>query len=275
LKATTRRRAVPLWIYFASALLIPTKGNAQEAASMVSIPAGPFLMGSPAGHGGSDEHPQHKVYLSAYSIDDSEITLEEFVRFLNSLERSEDAGLFMRFPNIWVTKTPLGFALKEAAQPGEAAFDVTFDGATKYCESVGKRLPTEAEWEKACRAGSQADFSFGNDSNRLGEFAWFSGNSKRIPHQGVRTKKSNAWGIYDMHGGVWEMVSDWYSSDFYQRSPKDNPESPFPTGAQSKRVIRGGSRRSDPGTMRCAARAWRHAPAEIDVGFRCAKSEPK
>ena len=97
-------------------------------------------------------------------------------------------------------------------------------------------LPTEAQWEYACRAGSSHRFSFGDDEMRLGEYAWFLENSARSTHP-VWEKKPNAWGLYDMHGNVFEWCADWYDRDYYAVSPPVDPKGP-PTG--SLRVNRGG-----------------------------------
>jgi len=130
------------------------------------------------------------------------------------------------------------------------------------------RLPTEAEWEYACRAGSQSAYSFGNDAGRLGDYAWFgsmwghsnSGN-KTYP---VGQKKPNAWGLYDMYGNVWEWCSDWYGS--YSEAPSENPSG---TSIGSHRVLRGGAYNSPPEDARCASRYAVIPVASTSVlGFR-------
>jgi formylglycine-generating enzyme required for sulfatase activity len=130
------------------------------------------------------------------------------------------------------------------------------------------RLPTEAEWEYACRAGSKAAFSFGENSKSLGDYAWFNGNSNRQTHS-VGEKKANAWGLYDMHGNVWEWCSDWYGE--YPRCAVSDPNGP---NKGSSRVYRGGSWYDD--ATLCESACRNRYPPEIRfinfIGFRLAMS---
>jgi formylglycine-generating enzyme required for sulfatase activity len=133
--------------------------------------------------------------------------------------------------------------------------------------SDGYRLLTEAEWEYACRAGTITRWSFGDEESRLSEFAWFGENAKGQP-QPVAQKKPNPWGLYDMHGNVWEWVTDWHG-DYPQNSQSD------PTGPEtgSNRVLRGGSVNFEPGKLRSAFRNWSQPEDRgKGVGFRCARS---
>jgi formylglycine-generating enzyme required for sulfatase activity len=135
----------------------------------------------------------------------------------------------------------------------------------------GYRLPTEAEWEYACRASSEPGEAlkhpFGNDDSALGDYAWFYCNSDRKTHP-VGRKKPNRWGLYDMQGNVWEWCQDWYSEDYYARSPLVDASGPAKAPA---RVFRGGSWLDAPGYCRSASRG-RYAPGyrSSRLGFRLA-----
>jgi formylglycine-generating enzyme required for sulfatase activity len=123
------------------------------------------------------------------------------------------------------------------------------------------RVPTEAEWEYACRAGSKTAFSFGNEAADLGSHAWYSANSNEMTHA-VGGKKPNAFGLYDMHGNVWEWCSDWYDENYYASSPAIDPKGP---DSGSFRVLRGGSWDDEPRRVRCAYRDY-NSPDYRDAG---------
>ena len=202
---------------------VPGKEETDEnGITFVRICPGTFTMGSVENDPRADsgEKPAHKVTLSEFWIGKTEITNEQYRRFRRD-------------------------------HPGEAelpATGVTWDEAKAACEHFGGRLPTEAEWEYAARAGSSTTWSFGDAEKLLGEYAWFSGNSNKTPHA-VGTRKANAWGIQDMHGNVLEWVADWYGT--YPAAAQSNPTGPT-TGYF--RVLRGGrSTACPPGT--CAPRS--------------------
>jgi formylglycine-generating enzyme required for sulfatase activity len=131
----------------------------------------------------------------------------------------------------------------------------------------GYRLPTEAEWEYACRAGTTTRFSFGDDENALGQYAWYSANASRQTHP-VGEKPPNGFGLYDMHGNVWEWCWDGYDPGYYKRSPAVDPPGP---GAAPARVLRGGGWIDVPRHARSAYR-FRNVPGNRndDLGFRLA-----
>lgn len=139
----------------------------------------------------------------------------------------------------------------------------------KALHGRGFRLPTEAEWEYACRGGSNESYSFGKDASLLKDFGWFGGNSGFTTHP-VRQKKPNGFGLFDMHGNVWEWCNDLYDKDYYKSSPEDDP--PGPKGNRAAvRVLRGGSWLNYPRNWRSANRNG-YAPGNrhLDLGFRVA-----
>ncbi|PIZ17250.1 hypothetical protein COY52_04900, partial [Candidatus Desantisbacteria bacterium CG_4_10_14_0_8_um_filter_48_22] len=247
----------------------------KDNSVMVYIPAGEFLMGSPEGEGENDEHPRHKVYLDAYYIDKYEVTNQQFAKFLNEWGKDADEnGQKMIYEHDWgIKKVAAGFQPAKGYE-NYPVINVTWYGAAQYAKWAGKRLPTEAEWEKACRASSATAYYFGNNESGLGEYAWYSANSGSKTHP-AGDRKPNAYGIYDMHGNVWEWCADWYDQNYYAKgipgdknSPNTNPQGPS-TG--SYRVIRGGSWFLDAVYCRSADRDWINPGYWwIIIGFRCA-----
>lgn len=214
---------------------------------MVLIPAGKFMMGSPEGEEGrfNNEGPQHEVVISKpFYMAIWEVTQEQYEQIMG--------------------KNPSKFQCK--ANPVEM---VSWEEATEFCKKVsaktGKtvRLPTEAEWEHACRAGSKTRFGFGDDDD-LGDYAWYKNNSDSKPHT-VAQKKANNWGLYDMHGNLWEWCSDWYA-DSYANASKSDPTGP---ACGSYRVLRGGCWSNSPQGCRSALRGGGSPVNRCDVsGFR-------
>ena len=159
--------------------------------------------------------------------------------------------------------------------PNNAATYVSSDDALAYCkklsEKEGKtyRLPTEAEWEYACRAGTETRWSFGDDEKALGDYAWYRENAwdidEKYAHQ-VELKKPNAFGLYDMHGNVYEWCHDYYEADYYKQSPEKDPTGPT---SGSSRVLRGGSWDFFTRLTRSAFRFWVVAGFRyVNFGFR-------
>jgi len=247
--------------------VVTTKGG----VAMVRLPGGWFIMGS-AARGQTDE-PPHRVFVSPFDIDACEVTQAEYEKV---------AG---RNPSRW----------KGGANPVE---QIRWADAARYCNARshldglrpaydektwacdfsadGYRLPTEAEWEYACRAGSRTQFCFGDSPAALAEVAWFKDTGDRGPHP-VGQKRPNAWGIFDMHGNVWEWCNDFYGEEYYASSPERDPAGP-PKG--TSRVLRGGCWNSRADLCRSAYRN-EEDPGYTDtcfgrdihgfVGFRCVR----
>ncbi len=214
---------------------------------MVSIPAGCFEMGSPSGQGFEDESPRHLVCLSGFRMDATEVTQGTYQNVMgNNPSHYDDCG----------PDCPVG--------------GVDWYDANDYCRRVGKRLPTEAEWEYAVRAGSATEYFWGDDPSSAGRFVWFHPNSDYTPHP-VGQKLANPWGLYDMAGNVWEWVSDWKGD--YPSSSQRDPGGPSSGGY---RVVRGGSWSDGATDIRSAYRLGlmpdqRHG----FMGFRCVSSGPR
>ncbi len=209
-----------------------TKGPPKELAvdlgkglklELVLIPAGEFLMGSPDAEKGGFAlaKPQHRVritrpfYLGKYLV-----TQEQWEAVMGS-NPSEFKG----------PKNPVDSAGWEDCREFLKRLNEKFaDAAVKFS------LPTEAQWEYACRAGSKTKYYYGDDPARLAEFAWFYDNSEGKTHP-VGEKKPNAWGLYDMHGNLFQWCADWYGDDYYKSSPESDPCGP-PSG--TLHIDRGG-----------------------------------
>ncbi|MCX5794253.1 MAG: formylglycine-generating enzyme family protein [Elusimicrobia bacterium] len=234
----------------ACVLLLLMQGCAhlrRQPKDMVLIPSGEFQMGSPEGQGEPDEHPRHEVFLDAYSIDKYPVTVAQYKVFSEATHRS------MQPRPVW-------------NKDDHPVVYVSWDDAEAYCAWAGKRLPTEAEWEKAARGGTDAKYSFGDDETRLGDYAWYIDNSSGTTHP-VGAKKPNPYGLYDMIGNVYEWVSDRYGEDYYGKSPPRNPPGPGSGGA---RVLRGGSWGNTAYYCRSANRYSSAPRVGYDLrGFRC------
>jgi formylglycine-generating enzyme required for sulfatase activity len=191
---------------------------------LVLIPAGSFTMGD------DTEEPAHKVTITkSFYMGKYEVTQAQWEAVMG-----QNPSRYRKFKKV---NNPVEQVSWEACQAFLKKLDEKFG---KF--AVKFRLPTEAQWEYACRAGSTSKYSFGDQGSDLGEYGWFEGNSLvvgfgRCPHP-VGEKKPNAWGLYDMHGNVSEWCADWYDGGYYKESPPDDPSGP---SSGSSRVVRGGS----------------------------------
>jgi formylglycine-generating enzyme required for sulfatase activity len=232
---------------------------------LVSIPAGSFQMGSP------DFPPPHSVTISAFRLGVTEVTQAQYESVMgrNPSEFQGDARRPVEKVS-WIDAIEFCNALSD--QGGlKRYYLVEGSDVTIPDEQVdGYRLPTEAEWEYACRAGSKTVYSFGDDEGELDDYAWFKSNSEDKTHP-VGQKQPNAWGLFDMNGNVWEWCQDWYGENYYGQLPVSDPLGP--SGGGSARVCRGGFWGDDARRCRSAFR-FRHGPRyrNIILGFRMARS---
>ncbi|MBF0277702.1 MAG: formylglycine-generating enzyme family protein [SAR324 cluster bacterium] len=221
-----------------AATTTPLTENLPTFTRMVSIRAGSFEMGDSSGEGDADESPVHIVQLSAFLISENEITLEEYQAFNPSHENVESTGCDAQICPV------TGVSWEEAQQY------ISWLNSVSPLSSGGVyRLCTEAEWEYAARAGTSTKWSCGADESCLSAAAWYAGNSGDTA-QPVRGKAANAFGLYDMHGNVYEWVRDYFDSSYYAISPSTNPVN---TNG-SERVIRGGDFRDSPRFLRSSYR---------------------
>ena len=222
--------------------------------TFVMIPPGEFTMGSE--NGGADEKPVHTVrILQGFGLGKYPVTNAQYGRFL------EMAGHPVRRPEYLDNR--------RFNQPEQPVVGVSWHEARAFCEWAGGRLPTEAEWEYACRAGTTTEYSFGNDPNLLDEYGWYYQNSRRQT-QPVGAKKPNPWGLHDMLGNVWEWCSSKYEP--YPCRSDDGRES---TEGDKSRVVRGGSFLISPRDVRCAFRGdGRPDDCLGSLGFRVVVVSP-
>lgn len=242
--------------------------------SMQPVPGGEFLMGSKKGK--PDEQPIHKVKISPFWMSAYELTWDLYEPFLYKDYETTNST------------SPVPENVDAVARPTKPYLDMTFGmgkenhpalamthyNAIQYCKwlyartGVFYRLPTEAEWEYASRAGSSSEYTFGDDASKLGEYAWFGENSDGKTHP-VGQKKPNKWGLFDLYGNVAEWTYDQYIPDFYSKVKGDKMNDPVATPEKLyAHVIRGGSYESKATDLRSAARlasdpVWKQLDPQI------------
>lgn len=247
---------------------VPEKKEIKEIrpllSDMVVINGGTFLMGS--SDGSRDEMPRHYVNISSYAIDVHPVTNEQFVRFLEALGGEKDSNHqdVIRLKDSRIKRSG-GKTSIESGYAKHPVVGVTWYGAAAYAKWVGKRLPTEAEWENACKGGNEeALFPTGEDIEKS-QANFFS--SDTTP---VMSYAPNGYGLFDMVGNVYEWCADWYGYNYYEVSVQepDNPSGPL---QGNYRVLRGGCWKSLKEDLRCSRR-HRNNPGTVNgtYGFRCA-----
>lgn len=259
--------------------------------SMVLIPAGEFEMGTAESEVPSlvklykgrssrfeDEMPRHRVYVDSFYMDRYEVTNAQYADFLNAYGGNTDPSshelLDIDSSDCRIEKVG-GVYRAKSGYADHPVIKVSWYGASAYAKFHAKRLPTEAEWEKAARGGLMGkkyllgDSISHDDANYNGK----GGRDKWEETSPIGSFMSNSYGLYDTSGNVWEWCSDWYISDYYAQSPRRNPSGPGIGRMQFRaRVVRGGSWDSYANILRCASR-YNHFPTITDdlVGFRCAQ----
>jgi formylglycine-generating enzyme required for sulfatase activity len=254
--------------------------------------------------GGSDEKPVHPVRLDAFAIGRTPVTWGDYRRFCEAtdshwpewLEKGSQYHLDTGSDDFYRKR---GIAADTLDLP---VVGVSWEDAAAYCAWLSKHageryaLPTEAQWEYACRAGTTTRWSCGDADKALDKHAWYAGNAGGRLHP-VGEKQPNPWGLFDMHGNVWEWCSDWYASDYYEQlaagseqfsnstrevstrleqhpsgveqTPGENPSGPE---SGSYRVFRGGSWDYDADRCRSAYRNyWQPGGRSVNLGFRLAR----
>ncbi len=247
----------------------------KDSSVMVKVPAGEFTMGS--SNGDDDEKPVHQIYLDEYYIDKYEVTNRQYKRFCDATGRS-----YPEDPDF------LGMADYIRTRLGYPVVNVSWNDAKAYCEWAGKRLPTEAEWEKAARGTDAREYPWGNGLPSAGGFYrsnydCYDGKDgsdhsiyKRDGYEytapvGSFPRGASPSGCADMAGNVWEWCNDWYDSEYYGSSASNNPTGP---SLGSARIIRGGSWNDYAGNLRCANRLY-YEPSYryYYLGFRCSRRQ--
>jgi formylglycine-generating enzyme required for sulfatase activity len=251
--------------------------------TFVLIPAGSFQRGSPEGDGEDDEHPRRELrisrpfYLSMYEVTQGQY-LDVTGKNPSWFSANGGGKQAVRTPSTdqhpvetvsWFDA--IRFANMLSEKEGLAPYYTVAEPSVQVPDWAGPgyRLPTEAEWEYACRASSQMRYSFSDVATELSHYAWFSDFSGQVTHP-VGQKLANNWGLYDMHGNVWEWCWDWYSADYYKHSQPVDARGPEQANL---RVRRGGSFGDNPAELRSAVRT-RLQPIIRSrfVGFRLAKT---
>ena len=283
---------------------ITSKSGEKVSFEMVLIPAGSFQMGSPADEAGrrDDEGPQHEVRLDNFYLCTTETTIGLFMAYyqetvtakrdllgMQEEKKKEDGNV-----DAITGPTPVYGDMTMGYNQKHPAMGMTWHNAMTFCrwlsQKTGKqyRLPTEAEWEYACRAGTTNVFGVTSDAGQMKDYGWFEGSADNETNE-LGKKKSNAWGLYDMSGNVREWVHDFYSATAYQEAARQKP-AVNPKGPESGQVhvARGGDYSCKVQELRCAARAfeepwWRAGDPQIPksqwwlpemdiIGFRVACS---
>jgi len=244
-----------------------------SGVAMVYLPGGAFTMGSDKES--VDEKPAHQVTISAFLMDQYEVSAEMFVKAELPNPSHWQENPKMPIEQIRWRDARLYCNERSLLEGLTPCYDETKPGWPCNFEANGYRLPTEAEWEYAARAGGTGRYG-GTDKNKLKQAAWFDANAQKRTHP-VGSKKPNAWGLYDMLGNVSEWCQDVYEADYYTKSPPADPTGPEAAGTTAKRVMRGGNWKSSADMCRVTFRQGQ-LTGDTDAcfttdycGFRCVR----
>ncbi len=225
---------------------LPVSIEPNTGMAFVELPAGEFKMGSDAGHY-DDERPVHTVRVSAFRMGLYPVTNAEYAKFLAAHPGA-------RPPIFWYDS--------QFNDPRQPVVGIDWGEASEFCRWIGGRLPAEAEWEYACRAGTTTEYAFGTELSH--EQANFDGKVGRTTP--VDQYPANAWGLHDMHGNVWEWCADWYGDKYCESSPALDPQGPE---GGVRRVLRGGGYNVSAVHCRSACRFdWHPGAVFSNWGFR-------
>ena len=244
---------------------VPVEPPKPEDPLWASIPGGSFSMGS---NDRDNEKPIHKVHLSPFHMMKIPVTRKLYQHIIGKDPGLPEGGSAYRPVNNVSWHDAVNFCNRWSVVDGlTPCYQIDGNKVTLIDQADGYRLPTEAEWEYACRAGSTTRWCFGDEEAELPDYAWFDKNADGKPHP-VATRKPNAWGLYDMHGNVWEWCGDWYVNSYTELEQTD----PLGAAEGSSRVLRGGSFFNTPEGLRSAYRDGdRPVNRGWDVGFRCVR----
>jgi formylglycine-generating enzyme required for sulfatase activity len=240
-----------------------------SAIEMVLIPGGTFTMGDED----EPDAPPHEVTISPFYMDKCLVTQEQYERVMG------DNPARWKGPKNPIEQVRWSDAVKFCnARSRLEGLEPCYNLETWECsfDANGYRLPTEAEWEYACRAGAKTAYFFGDSASQLANYAWFEKNAGGHP-QPVGQKMPNPWGLYDICGNLWEWCNDFYGVEYYSESPQKDPRGP---AEGDTKVVRGGAWKFSADNCRCGYR-YNENPGYVDVcfgydiyGFRCVKNAP-
>ncbi len=246
-----------------------SESKTESSAEMVKLPGGRFSMGDE----NEIDAPPHEVVISPFFMGKNLVTQEEYERVMGDNPSRWKAG---KNP---VEQVRWSDAVKYCNKRSELeGLEPCYDLQSWQCNFAanGYRLPTEAEWEYACRAGTKTAYYFGDSASKLPAHAWFEDNANGKP-QPVGGKSPNPWGLHDMHGNVWQWCNDFYQVDYYQQAPEKDPRGPE---AGETKVVRGGAWKFSADSCRSGYR-YNENPGYADVcfgydiyGVRCVRNAP-